>query len=217
LGFETVPTLFEGMITDPQMLRDLLKTTSVLGGPTIEGMVIKNYARFGRDKKALMGKFVSETFKEVHAGEWKKANPGGADILALLVAKYRTPARWMKAVQHRREAGLLLDAPQDIGPLIPEISKDVEKECKDEIMEFLYSWAWPKLRRGLSAGFAEWYKERLLERQFEQPTVTFDPEVNRGTYEVMAEVGTGGSDTGRGSVGGGAGAAEVAPGLGAGA
>jgi hypothetical protein len=150
------------------VLRDLLKTTSILGGPTIEGMVIKNYARFGRDKHALMGKFVSEAYKEVHAGEWKKANPGGADILALLVAKYRTPARWMKAVQHRRDAGLLLDAPQDIGPLIPEIGADVEKECKEEIMEFLYSWAWPKVRRGLSAGFALWYKDRLLERQFEQ-------------------------------------------------
>ena len=168
LGLEAVPTLFEGMIIEPQMLRDLLKTTSALGGPTVEGLVIKNYTRFGRDKHALMGKFVSEQYKEVHAGEWKKAHPGGADILTLLVAKYRTPARWMKAVQHRRDAGQLLDTPQDIGPLIPEISADVEKECKEEIMEFLYSWAWPKVRRGLSAGFALWYKERLLERQFER-------------------------------------------------
>ena len=168
LGLESVPTLWEGMVDNPQMLRDLLKTTSCLGGPTIEGMVIKNYTRFGRDKHALMAKFVSEAYKEVHAGEWKKANPGGADILALLVGKYRTPSRWMKAVQHFRDAGRLLDAPQDIGPLIPEISADVERECKQEIMEFLYSWAWPKVRRGLSAGFAEWYKERLLERQFER-------------------------------------------------
>ena len=168
LGLEVTPTMYTGMITEPAFLRELLQTTSCLGGPTVEGLVIKNYHRWGRDKHCLMGKFVSEQFKEVHAGEWKKANPGGADILALLVAKYRTPARWMKAVQHRRDAGLLVDAPQDIGPLIPEIGADVEKECKEEIMEFLYSWAWPKVRRGLSAGFALWYKERLLERQFER-------------------------------------------------
>ena len=166
LGFEVVPTIYEGMILDATSLRGMLNTVSILGGPTVEGLVIKNYARFGRDKKVLMGKFVSEAFKEVHAGEWKKANPGGADTIQLLISKYRTPARWMKAVQHRRDAGLLLDAPQDIGPLIPEIGADVEKECKEEIMEFLYSWAWPKVRRGLSAGFATWYKERLLERQF---------------------------------------------------
>ena len=39
------------------MLRELLQTTSVLGGQKIEGVVVKSYLRF--DKKALMAKFVS--------------------------------------------------------------------------------------------------------------------------------------------------------------
>lgn len=174
LGLECVPTMYEGVIEDPQTLRDLLKTTSCLGGPTIEGLVIKNYHQFGPDKKVLMAKFVSEQFKEVHAGEWRKANPGGADVIGQLVLKYKSPARWMKAVQHLKEAGKLQDAPQDIALLIPEAIADVEKECKEEIMEFLYSWAWPKLRRALTHGLPEWYKERLLEKQFENHATEAD-------------------------------------------
>lgn len=117
VGFETVPLLAAGpgAACDYDYIVGLLDNVSVLGGQKIEGVVIKNYSQFGHDKKVLMGKHVSEAFKEVHAGEWKAANPNPLDIIETLGQQYRTPARWQKAVQHRLEDGKLLNAPQDIG------------------------------------------------------------------------------------------------------
>lgn len=167
LGFEAVPVLLQGALTSYDEFAALLERTSVLGGQKIEGIVVKNYARFGRDGKALMGKFVSEHFKEVHGGEWRKANPIGRDIITEIVASIRTPARWEKAVQHLRERGQLQGAPQDIGPLMREVSQDVLAECKEEISERLFKWAWKEIGRKVCGGLPEYYKERLARQQFE--------------------------------------------------
>jgi hypothetical protein len=77
LGLECVPKLFEGKIESPVPLRDFFQLESVLGGQKIEGVVCKPKARnvFGTDKKLLLGKFVSEAFKEVHSKTWGEANP----------------------------------------------------------------------------------------------------------------------------------------------
>src|SRR2546430_6690773 len=101
LGFETVPVLFEGMVTDSDQLVKLLETVSVLGGQKIEGVVLKpvNYDLYGRDAKCLMGKHVSEAFNETHGKEWK-GPPGNEDIISILSAAVATEARWNKAVQH---------------------------------------------------------------------------------------------------------------------
>lgn len=169
LGLDVVPRLFCGMLTDVGVLRDLLAATSILGGQKVEGVVVKNYARFGLDKKVLIGKFVSEAFKEVHAAEWKAANPKSGDIVEMLIRQYKTPARWAKAVQHLREVGQIEDSPRDIGLLMREMPADIERDATEEIKERLFAWAWPKIRRGVCAGMPEWYKERLLERQFTEP------------------------------------------------
>jgi hypothetical protein len=166
LGLEVVPRIYEGMIEDVQQFRSYLDTVSCLGGQKIEGVVIKNYLRFGPDKKPLFGKFVSEAFKEVHAREWKAANPTQGDILEQIIDSLRTPARWNKAIQHLREAGQLEDSPRDIGLLMKEVPGDVEKEEADFIKQKLWEWAWPHLRRGIVRGLPEFYKERLLEQQF---------------------------------------------------
>jgi hypothetical protein len=150
-------------------VRRFLDTTSVLGGQKIEGVVIKpvGYGLFGKDKKCLLGKFVSEAFKESHSLAWKESNPNQGQFLDLLGSTFNTQARWMKAVQHLREAGKLQDDVKDIGLLIQEVPNDIEKECSDEIKAKLYDWAWPQLRRSFSRGLAEWYKEQLLKKQFE--------------------------------------------------
>lgn len=109
---------------------------------------MKNYARFGRDKKALLGKFVSEAFKEVHAKEWKTSNPSNGDIILQITGTLKTAARWNKAVQHLREAGKLEDSPRDIGLLMKEVPTDIEKEEVDYIKDKLYEYAWPHIRRG---------------------------------------------------------------------
>lgn len=169
LGLEVVPRLFMGKITSVDEFRKFLGTVSVLGGQTIEGVVVKplNYDLYGTDKKVLMGKFVSEAFKEVHRKIWGESNPTGKDIITRIGDQYKTPARWNKAIQHLREAGKLEDSPRDIGPLIKEIPVDVLKECEADIKDELFKWAWPHIRRASTAGFPEYYKELLLKKSFE--------------------------------------------------
>lgn len=170
IGLECVPLLYSGMVDGPQQLRDLLERESLLGGQKIEGVVVKPIGRklFGPDKKSLIAKFVSESFKEIHGKEWKKQNPTGGDILEQLGDRYLTTARWSKAVQHLSEAGLLEGSPRDIGAILKEIPADVEKECADDIKDRLYAWAWPHIRRKVTRGLPEWYKQKLLERQFSE-------------------------------------------------
>ena len=169
LGLEVVPRLFTGRINSAEDVRRFLESTSVLGGQKIEGVVIKpvGYDLFGLDKKCLFGKFVSEAFKEVHRANWKAENPTQTDVIGLITAMYTTPARWQKSVQHLRERGLLQDDPRDIGMLIKEVQEDVFKECADEIKEALFKHGWGHIRRGLTRGMPEWYKEQLLKKSFE--------------------------------------------------
>lgn len=167
LGLEVVPFIHAGRVESLDFFRSLLDRASVLGGQRVEGVVVKNYVRFGADGKALIGKFVSEAFKEVHGADWRERNPTHADVLTTLVARYRTPARWAKAVQHLREVGKLEDTPRDIGKLLESAREDTRIECEDEIKTALFAWAWPHISRGCATGLAEWYKEELLKKQFE--------------------------------------------------
>lgn len=168
IGLECVPQLACRTISGAQDLRTLLDTTSVLGGQQIEGVVVKplHYDRFGVDKKVLLGKFVSEAFKEHHQREWKTTDK--KDILSQIIDTFRTSARWGKAVQHLRDAGTLTDSPKDIGPLIGEVWEDIQREEGEAIKEALFKWAKKDLARGVVRGLPEWYKERLLEQQFER-------------------------------------------------
>lgn len=189
IGFEVVPRLFKGTIKGVEDFRGFLETISVLGGQKIEGVVIKpvKYDLFGMDKKVLLGKFVSEAFREIHKATWGESNPSGGDILDQLGKKYGTAGRWTKAIQHLKERGLLDNSPKDIGPLIREIPEDVLKECKDEIIEDLFKWAWPHIKRMTTRGFPEFYKNKLLEASFESPQ---EPE---GNLEVSKDVEVGDS------------------------
>jgi len=131
----------------------------------VDGFVSHN-SQFGPDGKVLMGKHVSEAFKEVHRVAWKQANPGPGDIRDRLVAMYKTPARWNKSIIHASEDGSLTNSPKDIGPLIKRIQEDIKEECTEGIKEVLYKWAIGHIMRGCVAGFPETYKNRLVEKQF---------------------------------------------------
>ena len=171
LDLEVVPQLkvYEAGGGSLTSLQSLLDTTSILGGQKIEGVVIKPLTPlYGVDKKLLMGKFVSEAYKEVHSKAWKEGNPTSKDIIALLGDKYNTPARWNKAIQHMREAGLINDDLTDIGKIMKEIPEDVLKEEGEAMKEEMWRWAWPHIRRNLSRGFPAFYKEMLLRRQFDE-------------------------------------------------
>lgn len=165
LGLECVPVLYRGLVSAPGQLRELLDRPSCLGGK-MEGVVVKNYARWGTDGKMLMGKVVADGFKELNAGNWKKENPGRQDIIASLIGTYRTEARWQKAVQHLRERGELAEDPRDIGALIREVGVDVHAECADEIKDALFKAFWKDIQRGITGGLPEWYKSQLAEQQY---------------------------------------------------
>lgn len=170
IGLECVPIIYAGKILDNETFQSLLDHTSILGGQKIEGVVIKpiRYDLFGKDKKVLMGKCVSPAFKEVHQRTWTKENksPTQNDIIQLLGDIYTSEARWNKAIQHLKEDGKLEDSLRDIGPLLKEIPEDILKECREEIMDKLFDWAWPQLRRKVTNGFPEFYKKLVSKNPF---------------------------------------------------
>lgn len=171
LGLEMVPELGRyapGELTH-EVLKDLLTRPSILGGALVEGVVIKNYHRFGEDAKPLMGKYVSEAFKETHRKDWKDRNPAQSSILEKIIDKYTSPARWDKALQHLRDESRLTMAPQDIPLLLSEVKRDVLEECGDAIAQELWTWGQGMILRGVTKGLPEWYKSRLAEEQFCQP------------------------------------------------
>ena len=165
IGLECVPVLAAGRFDDYETFIKLLETESVLGGSTVEGVVIKGYGSFGRDKKTLMGKYVSEKFKERNQGTWK-AKGSGKSIVQIIGDGLRTDARWQKAVQHLRDSGQLEDSPKDIGALIRELQNDTQEECYDEICAALFKWAWKDISKVFTKDFPAWYKDQLTKSQF---------------------------------------------------
>jgi len=161
IGFDVVPVLKVGKIKSVDVLKSMLDNYSILGGAKIEGVVIKNYAKFTEDKKVMMGKFVSEAFKESHKVSWRKSNPTQSDVVTEIISCYKTTARWAKAVQHLREDGKITDSAKDIALLIKEIPQDVRRECEVEIKEILFAHFWPQIQRGILGGMPEWYKAQV--------------------------------------------------------
>jgi len=165
IGLECVST-FATYYEKPSLdvLKFLLGSESILGGTKIEGLVLKNYARYAPDKKVLMGKLVADDFKEVHDKAWGAANPSQAAFVEDLAERYATEARWAKAVQHLREQGAIQGVPQDIPVVLKEISRDVHEECGEQIKEQLFKHFWNKvIARRVIRGAAEWYKQQLAE------------------------------------------------------
>lgn len=180
IGFECVPLLWRGILDKDAItvFQKLIETTDSKLHGAIEGVVIKptNYDLFGIDKKLLIAKLVSDSFKEVHREAWKGANTGTKDIIELLGVKYRTDARWRKCIQHLRDAGQLEFTPRDIGKVIKEIETDITRETSEEIKADLWNWANKQLMRKVSSGAAEFYKSWLLEESMKGDADYYDSE-----------------------------------------
>lgn len=172
IGFEAVPLFYQGVLSDPAVLEGYLTRESFLGGQLVEGVVVKNYAAFGPDSRPLMGKLVRPEFKERNASNWKAQNPTRGDVVEFLIDRYRSEARWAKAVQHLQEDGLLEHSPRDIGRLVAEVPVDIAAEDIEAIKEELFKWAWPTIRRGVVRGLPEWYKNQLVEYARSEAGVT---------------------------------------------
>ncbi len=168
IGLEVVPQFYKGELKTLDSFKALLETESVLGSTKVEGVVVKNFVQFTPEKKVAMGKYVREEFKEENAKDWKARNPTGKDFLQILIMQYRTEARWRKAIQHLRDNGQLEGTPRDIALLIREVPADILKEDGDEIRDILFKHAWETIRRGVTAGLPEFYKEELLRSAFDK-------------------------------------------------
>lgn len=173
LGLEVVPLLYSGELAPAGLVEFVqfhLGRESFLGGPKIEGVVIKNYEQWTMEKKVAIGKYVSDDFKEAHSTTWGHPTTSFMDALG---QAYRTEARWLKAIQHLREDGLLDDSPKDIGPILREINRDILAECGEEIRDKLFAHFWKDVAKASIRGFPEFYKARLLEA-FVNPVVGAD-------------------------------------------
>ena len=161
LEIDAAPVLARGPL-DSDDLAALLETESFLGGPTVEGLVITNMGQtiaIGPRVQPLICKLVRPEFKEQH----KTQEAAGKSAVQQHMETYRSEARWIKAIQRRRENGDLLESPQDIGPLLKSISQDLETEEAENIKEFLWRHYRKEYLRTATRGFAYWYKERLAE------------------------------------------------------
>jgi hypothetical protein len=156
IGLEVVPTWRHEGAPDPAWLAQ----ESFLGGCVAEGWVAKAYGLLGPDSKVLMAKEVRASFKEAHKVEWRKANPTTGDKAQAIAAAFCTEARWLKAVQHLRESGALVEAPEDIGALMREVPQDLERDV-DDIKEELWKAFRAEILRASTRGLPEWYKGRL--------------------------------------------------------
>lgn len=170
LDVDVVPCLYHGEIKNPESLRELMDRESVLWGPKMEGVVVKNYQQpfllGGQPIPVMAGKHVSEAFKEVHRKNWSSENTGRGRWQSFKES-FKTEARWQKAVQHLEEAGELEHAPKDIGKLLIEIKRDITEEEKENIKNFLWKEFGGDVLRTAAGGFPEWYKNKLLERGFD--------------------------------------------------
>ena len=166
LGLEVVPLIFRGIVSEASAFAGFLENDSILGGCKIEGLVVKNYQLFTQEKKIALGKYVSEAFKEKHQKEWKISNPGQQDVIQSIINELKTEARWLKAIQHLRDAGELEGSPRDIGAIMKEIPQDILKDEEDEIRDRLFAHFWPQIRRGVTGGLPEFYKQYLMQSAF---------------------------------------------------
>lgn len=179
LDVDVVPELWRGLGHEfsEEKMNELLQLESYLGGPTIEGIVIKNYSlRDTMDGSLMKVKYVRESFKEQHRKEWKQLAPKSKDIIEQIAGGFKQEVIWQKAIQHLAEAGVLTDSPKDIGLLMNEIKKDFGTEHKEEVQKKLWKWALPQIERQLVRHFPEWYKARLMGDAFQQVDATVELE-----------------------------------------
>jgi hypothetical protein len=165
LGLEVVARLWHGQpAPTADFSSTLLHLESSLGGCKIEGFVLKNYSKSHGERPGhpMTAKVVSDKFKEkVGFKAHPKGEAGFGPIGEKLTKKLRTEARWLKAVQHLREQGVLKQEAKDIGPLIAELQTDLLAEESDWIKQELFAEFKQGILRGVVQGFAQWYLGKL--------------------------------------------------------
>jgi hypothetical protein len=170
-GIEPVKVFYEGYLfatTNVDSFAEYFAQESQLGGVKIEGVVIKNYTKTHPEamtsKAPMTAKIVAPAFKEKRASVPNNPGKDGAkDIVQKLTNCLRTEARWLKAIQHLREAGKLVGDNRDIGPLCKEIQSDILAEESEWIKQKLFDEMANDIVRGTVTGFAQFYQKLLAD------------------------------------------------------
>lgn len=169
LGIDVVPLLATESNVSVDFLANFLSWGSYLAGDkgsvTVEGVVVKNYSQIialGSVPQPLFCKHVNPKFQEANTEGWKRDSRKGR--LESYLERFGTEAAWRKAVQHLDEAGELTHTPRDIGPLIKELSRDLEDEQSADIKDRLWEIFKRDILKAHGRGFPEWYKDQLAER-----------------------------------------------------
>lgn len=171
LGIEPVPLLYHGngltTFSFPTMRDEWLNRDSILGGQKIEGFVIKNYMKQHPESESgvapMTAKVVSDRFKEKMKCRPMNPKAGPGEFVQALINSLRTEPRWLKAIQHLKEAGQLQNDNRDIGPLCREIQRDILEEESEWIKEQLFKEFSKEITKGSVQGFAQFYQRLLTE------------------------------------------------------
>lgn len=150
------------------LLKNLLGQRSNLGGPTVEGVVLKRTHNLMYDAqlgKLIIAKYVSEAFKEDQRKDWRESNPAKADVIATLVDRFTSKARLFKCIQKLKEQGKHEGSLRDIGALIGMFPDDLLEDHKEDIKGALFAHAWPHIKRGVTRPIPQMYKDWLVENQ----------------------------------------------------
>ena len=172
LDVEPPHIIHTGTIENSDQLNAMLDTDSVLGGTTVEGIVIKNYNHnfdplvsptFSH--MPLTGKIVNESFKERNKAEWKL----NKSVIDNVCEQFLTVPRFNKAIQHVKEEGSLEGEKRDLKYLIPEFYNDLMKEEYEDIRRIVMTAFLNKLRKKADQYVVQSYINHLTEQAFEQP------------------------------------------------
>ena len=185
IGLETVPLLFSGSVSGEKDIERLLSRPSILGGQP-EGVVIKNYSQFDDAGKPMMGKWTTAAFKEIKRVDCKDNSEAG--WWEKIILKYRTVARFHKAVQRLAEEGRLSGEPKDIGLLMQMVRDDFRDEAIQNLAIDLLAHFQPDLERAVVSGLPEWYKEQLRTKAFDALADTEHWKESSTLIEVPDEV-----------------------------
>lgn len=164
LACDVAPLIYHGpgeALRAEGALASLMDRVSYLGGPKIEGIVVKNYGQevvVGGLVFPVFAKLVSEAFKEKHSTSWGAANQSPLEKIGQML---NSKARWVKAVQYLGEQEKLEHSPRDIGLILKRINQDIEEEEVDAIKDELYGTFRKDILRLAVRGFPDWYKGML--------------------------------------------------------
>lgn len=150
-----------GEVFSEEMFKSIYSSViSVLGGK-IEGVVLKNYSERDADGKLLMAKWVADEFREVERKGQKHERSTQVPPVVELSERYRTEARWRKAIQHLKDEDKLENSTKDIGKLVEELKRDILEEETNNIKNELFDIYIKDILKRAVDGFAQFYKAEL--------------------------------------------------------